>query len=108
MKSKNWYLSIIVLSSALPDGEEAIVLLYKLIYAKDHETAFKLAEDLGVQEERNWDGDNCEWKYKGLANLTQIDDKKLSHGTEVYMCLEEGDSNSYIRAKDELRVFAKD
>jgi len=108
MSSKNWYLAIIVLSNILPDDEEGIVLLYKLIHATDHETAFKLAEDLGIQEERSWSNNDSEWKYKGLANLSPIEDKKLSHGTEVFMCLEEGDSSHYIRSKDKLRVFWKD
>jgi len=108
MNSKNWYLAIIVLSSSLPSDEEAILLLYKLIHAKDHERAFALAEDIGIQEERSWSSGDSDWKYKGLANLAQIEDKKLSHGTEVLMRLEEGESSNYIRAKDKLRVFCKD
>lgn len=108
MSSKNWYLAIIVLSADLPNDKEGIVLLYKLIHTTDHETAFKFAEELGIQEERSWSNGDSEWKYKGLANLAPIEDKKLSHGTEVFMCLEEGDSSHYIRSKDNLRVFCKD
>ena len=108
MSSKNWYLAIIVLSGDLPVDEESVVLLYKLIHATDHETAFKLAQELGVQEERSWSNAGYEWKYEGLANLALIEHKKLSHGTEVFMCLEDGVGRHYVRSKDKLRVFWKD
>ena len=80
----------------------------KVLRASNEDMAYKRALELGKAENhsyKNSAGEKVSWEFLGLGNLEILQEKRISHGTEIYSRLERGNPKSEIRKKQDLTVF---
>jgi hypothetical protein len=109
----SWYLAVLVRGShvqgVLDEGRPGD-LLYRLVEADDPEEAHASALELGrdsVEEYVDDDGAAVRLSFLGLADLTEIPDDTLGHGTEVYSQILPDSPGSMVAPRDELAVFGE-
>jgi hypothetical protein len=108
-----WYVADIVIEFLIQDDPRNVVHINTvLIGAKLPEDAYAKALDLGKSHEMSYlnpDGKNVKVRFRGLRDLNVIHDE-LEHGAELcyqeQMCVPESIVSTWVRAKEDLRVFA--
>ncbi|HWZ86694.1 MAG TPA: DUF4288 domain-containing protein [Thermoanaerobaculia bacterium] len=110
----SWYMAVLVRGAHVEgvlDDERLGDLLYRLVEATDAEDAHSRALELGSgssDEYEDEDGTKVTLDVLGLADLTEIGDAELVHGSEVYSQLIPKKPRDMVVAKEELTVFEAD
>jgi hypothetical protein len=110
----SWYMAVLVRGAHVEgvlDDERLGDLLYRLVEATDAEDAHSRALELGSgssDEYEDEDGTKVTLDVLGLADLTEIGDAELVHGSEVYSQLIPKNPRDMVVAKEELTVFEAD
>jgi hypothetical protein len=88
--------------------DDSVDLQCRLIRARDPEEAYRLAMDLGREQDHaydNADGEVVRWQFKGLHRLEHLEAQTLEHGTEVYSSLVRTPYRDLVSSKEQLWEF---
>ena len=108
-----WYLADLIVEIKVENDPRNVVHINTLLVcANSPEEAYNKAIDFGNEENNtyeNSDGNQVEFKFRGLKNLSAIHDD-LEHGAELFFEeqfeLPENKIQGMIRSKEKLGVFA--
>jgi hypothetical protein len=106
----HWFAAILVLGTKVGTGWDDDPLLdcqVRLLESSTAEDAYQRALEIGKAEEsvyKNADGEDVEWWFLGLHDLSQLDAPPTS-GTEVYSWITRDPDAFQVVPKDRLTVF---
>jgi len=106
-----WYTAVFVVRARIEGAWHDDCLIdhqVRLIRARDPESAYAHAIDLGkaeAQSYRNSEGALVIWEFDGLADLSEVQFEELGDGVEVHSWRSRGQAGESVLPKEKLAVF---
>jgi Domain of unknown function (DUF4288) len=109
VREPSWFAAVLIFRGVAGPGSDDAHLTewqLRLVQAVDAETAFERALQLGRDAALKYSKKaGARWDFLGLAELAEIDDAELRHGSEVLSTYSVADAELLTRPKEKLAVF---
>ena len=111
MPEPGWFAAVLIFRGVAGPGSDDARLTdwqLRLVQAVDAETAFERALQLGRDSALKYNkkaGEKARWDFIGLAELAEIGDAELRHGSEVLSTYSAAEAELLTRPKEKLAVF---
>jgi uncharacterized protein DUF4288 len=106
------FVAVLVLQSRVANREEDLIVDHqvRIIRAPSGKEAYTRAMSLGKAENANIKdqaGETVTWEFLGLSELSDLDERQLQNGGELFSWRTRGPGTEFVRKQEELAVFAE-